>query len=94
VGAGVFDDTTLAIAGDWTMAILGVRQDLTWKMLDQAVITDDTGKVLLNLPQQDSVAMRVVARFGYALAAPITRVESDNTGDPFPFAVLHPAATP
>jgi len=94
VGAGVFDAATLAIVGDWTMAILGVRQDLTWKMLDQAVITDDTGKVLLNLPQQDSVALRVTARFGYALAAPITRVEVDHTGTAFPFAVLHPAATP
>src|SRR3954468_1049329 len=91
VPPGVFDATVDAIVGDWSMAILGVRQDLSWKMLDQAVITDDAGLVLLNLPQQDSVAMRVTARFGYALAAPITRREADVTGTPFPFAVLHPA---
>jgi HK97 family phage major capsid protein len=91
VQPGVFDADTAAVVGDFSMAILGVRQDLTWKMLDQAVITDDTGKVLLNLPQQDSVAMRVVARFGYALAAPITRREPGVTGTAFPFGVLHPA---
>jgi HK97 family phage major capsid protein len=91
VGPGVFDANTLSIVGDWSMAILGIRQDLTWKLLDQAVITDDTGAVLLNLPQQDSVALRVVARFGYALAAPITRREPENTSTPFPFSVLHPA---
>lgn len=88
VPAGVFDATTQAVVGDWSMAILGVRQDLTWKMLDQAVITDDAGVVLLNLPQQDSVALRVTARFGYALAAPVTRVEVDNVGTKFPFGVL------
>lgn len=92
VPAGVFDATTLALVGDYTMAILGIRQDLTWKMLDQAVITDDTGAVLLNLPQQDSVALRVTARFGFAYASPVTRVEVDNTGTKFPFTVLHPAA--
>jgi hypothetical protein len=37
------------------------------------------------------VAMRVVARFGYALAAPITRREPGVTGTAFPFGVLHPA---
>lgn len=88
VQPGVFDATTQALVGDYSMAILGVRQDLSWKMLDQAVITDDTGAVLLNLPQQDSVALRVTARYGYALAAPVTRREADATGTPFPFGVL------
>jgi hypothetical protein len=49
VGFGVFPATARAIAGDFSMAIVGVRQDLTWKMLDQAVITDDAGKVIVNL---------------------------------------------
>jgi HK97 family phage major capsid protein len=89
-GFGVFDPATaLAIAGDFRLAIVGVRQDITFKMLDQAVITDDTGKVIINLPQQDSQAMRVVARFGFVIANPLTR--SPNP-DQFPFGVLEPGA--
>ena len=86
VGFNVFTPDTVAIAGDFSMAIVGVRQDLTWKMLDQAVITDDAGKVLVNLPQQDSQAMRVVARFGFQIAAPKTHSPEAN---PFPFAVVN-----
>jgi hypothetical protein len=59
-------------------------------MLDQAVITDDTGAVILNLPQQDAVAMRVVARFAFQVAKPIQR---DQGATPYPFAVLHQAPT-
>lgn len=85
VGFNVFDATTDAVLGDFSMAIIGVRQDLTWKMLDQAVITDDTGVVKINLPQQDSQALRVTARFGFAVANPKTH--SPNA-TPHPFAVL------
>jgi hypothetical protein len=38
------------VSGDFSLGIIGVRQDLTYKVLDQAVITDDTGKVIYNLP--------------------------------------------
>ena len=48
-GGGVFDATTLAVVGDFTLAVLGIRQDMTYKILDQAVITDDTGAVIYNL---------------------------------------------
>lgn len=85
VGFNVFPATARAIVGDFSMAIVGVRQDLTWKMLDQAVITDDTGAVLVNLPQQDSQALRVTARFGFVIANPKTHSPNAN---PFPFAVL------
>src|SRR4051812_2100307 len=56
---GGWPGTNEAIAGDFSQGILGVRQDLTYKLLDQAVITDDTGAVIYNLPQQDMVALRV-----------------------------------
>jgi hypothetical protein len=67
--------------------VLGVRQDITYELLDQAVITDDTGAVIYNLAQQDMLAMRVVARFAFATAAPVTRPVT-GSGTPYPFAVL------
>lgn len=79
-----------ALAGDFTTGMLGVRQDLTYKILDQAVITDDTGKVIFNLPQQDMLAMRVVARFAWQVAKPYVY----GQGDPatlYPFAVMQNA---
>jgi len=87
VPAGSFPAAADAIVGDFSLAVVGVRQDITYKLLDQAVITDDTGAVILNLAQQDAVAMRVVARFGYSVAAPISRREPGETGTAFPFAV-------
>jgi hypothetical protein len=60
------------IAGDRSMAILGVRSDISFKIFTEGVISDDSGNVVLNLMQQDAVAMRVVARFGFAVAAPAT----------------------
>ena len=71
------------------MAVIGVRQDLTYKVLDQAVITDDTGKIIYNLPQQDMLALSVVACFAYAVANPASRNASGGTG--YPFAVLNEA---
>jgi HK97 family phage major capsid protein len=74
------------IAGDFTQGILGIRQDLSYKILDQAVITDDTGKVIYNLPQQDMLALRVVARFGWAVANPFNPSNPDDLTR-YPFAV-------
>lgn len=81
-----------AFAGDFTQAVLGVRQDITWKVLDQAVIQDNTGAIVYNLAQQDMVALRVVARFAFQIA---NTVNYDNIteGTRYPFSVLRsPAA--
>jgi hypothetical protein len=74
------------------MAVLGVRQDLTFKVLDQAVVSDDAGKIILNSAQQDSVILRVVARYGFAVGVPATLQESIS-GSPYPFATLEGAIT-
>lgn len=79
------------IAGDFTQAIIGIRQDITYKVLDQAVISDSDGAVLLNLAQQDSVALRAVMRVAYAVNTPVTRANMDAT-TPFPFAAVTPEA--
>jgi hypothetical protein len=70
------------------MGMLGVRQDLTYKILDQAVITDDTGVVIYNLPQQDMLAMRVVARYAFQVATPYV---FGQAGTEYPFAVMQNA---
>ena len=93
VGGGVFDATTLAVAGDFNLAVLGLRKDMTFKILDQAVITDDTGTVIYNLAQQDMVGMRVVFRAAYATANPITR-RDDTTSGAFPFAAVTETTVP
>ena len=92
VGGGVFDATTLAVAGDFDMAVLGLRQDFRFKILDQAVITDDTGQSSTTSPQQDMLAMRVTARYGYATAIPVTQAGSGASL--YPFATLESPVVP
>ena len=64
---------------------------MTYRVLDQASIVDDTGKVILALAQQDSVALRVVMRLAFAVGTPATLVDSVS-GPAYPFAVLGPGA--
>ena len=45
-------------SGQWDQLVWAMRQDITFKILDQAVITDAAGLVIYNLPQQDMVALR------------------------------------
>ncbi|WP_458089507.1 phage major capsid protein [Streptomyces malaysiensis] len=75
------------LMGDWSKAIIGLRQDISFKMFTEGVISDDDGKVILNLMQQDSVAMRVVMRVAFATANPATRLNT-NAATRSPFAVV------
>ena len=80
VDNGAWDASqAVLLMADWNNFVVGVRQDITYKMLDQAVITDDDGKVVLNLAQQDCVAMRVVFRVAFAVTNPINNLQSDKT---------------
>lgn len=79
------------IAGDWTQGILGMRQDLTYRMLDQAVITDNDGRIVYNLPQQSMVALMVTCRMAFQVPNPINRLNT-NSSTRYPFAVLYDAA--
>ena len=79
------------IAADWTKFVVGVRQDITFDLYDQMVISDDAGKVIFNAPQQDSKVLRVVFRVGYQVANPLTRLNPTGASR-YPAGVLTPAA--
>jgi len=67
------------LCGDFSKAIIGMRQDISFKMFTEGVISDDTGKVILNLMQQDAVAMRMVMRLAYATVNPVTVLNKGKT---------------
>jgi HK97 family phage major capsid protein len=75
------------ISGDKNQGIIGIRQDITYKILTEAVIQDNAGAIVYNLAQQDMVAMRVVFRVAFAVPNPIT-YENPTAGTRYPFAVL------
>jgi len=82
---GGISSTYWIFAGMWNHLVYAMRQDVTYKILDQAVLQDATGTITMNLAQQDMVALRAVMRVGFALPHPITRMDS---GTGYPFAVL------
>lgn len=87
---GVIDPATvLMFTGQWDKLLYAMRQDLTFKILDQAVLTDASNNIIYNLPQQDMVALRAVIRLGFALPNPINVVNTNSTTR-FPFSALVP----
>jgi HK97 family phage major capsid protein len=92
VSNGAWDDDYAMIVGDRNAAIIGVRQDITYRIFTEGVISDDSGNVVLNLMQQDAIAMRAVMRVAYATANPVNRINTDENTR-FPFAVLQEAGS-
>lgn len=60
-------------------AILGDKQQIRAKLLDQATITDGDGSTVINLAEQDMVALRLEERVGYLVVLP-TAVTVLKTG--------------
>ncbi len=88
--SGLFDlDEAVMIAGDFSKAVYAMRQDITYKVLDQAIIQDGDGSILYNLAQQDMVALRCVMRLGVQIANPVNR-RGVAEATRYPFAVLTP----
>ena len=88
VGTG---DTAVPLIGvDWSQVYVGIRQDITVKLLDQAVISDADGKVIFNLAQQDAKALRVVFRVGYQAVMPVNHQQTD-AAKRFPAGVIRGA---
>ena len=84
---GSVSSTYWLLSGDWTQLVYAMRQDITYKILDQAVIQDAGGNIVYNLAQQDMVALRAVMRLGFALPNPINRMQA-TAASRCPFAYL------
>ena len=89
---GAWDKTkSILIAGDFSQAVYAIRQDVTYKVLTEAVIQDpSSGDILYNLAQDDMVALRVVMRLGWEIPNPVNAL--NETATRFPFANLKPKA--
>lgn len=69
------------IAGDSSAAILGVRNDMQFKILDQATVGG------INLAERDMVAIRAKMRIGFQVAVPLS-IEVPSAATRYPFAIL------
>jgi HK97 family phage major capsid protein len=85
-GGGAGTNTRL-FAGDFSRFVLGVRQDITMKILDQAVIQDNTGAIMFNLAQQDMTAVRLTFRVGWQVSNPINNDQATEASR-YPAGVL------
>lgn len=88
---GAWDKTKAQlIVGDMSQAVYSIRQDITFKILDQAIIQDPaTKEIIYNLAQQDMLALRAVMRIGWEIPNPINALNPDE-GTRFPFALIEP----
>lgn len=75
----------LMVVGDASKAIIGIREDVTIKLLDQATVGG------IGLAERDMLALRFKFRVAFATAYSTAGI-SDKT-KAYPFAVLEPPAT-
>lgn len=84
---GTFNKSLFSlVAADTRNVKYSIRQDISYKIFEEGVITDADGKVILNLMQQDSKAMRVVMRLGWAVPNPVHALNANQAV--YPFAVM------
>lgn len=92
VYSGAWEPDKATMLGlDWDKQVVGIRQDITYDLFSEGVISDAEGKVVLNLMQQDTKALRVVMRVGWQTAIPVTRA-SKGKKKIYPGGVITPAA--
>lgn len=83
---GAWDDAvSTMLVGDPNFAILGIRQDITYKFLDQAAVT--VNGALISLAERDLLGLRFKMRVGFQTAETLT-IEGGSTA--YPFATLTP----
>jgi HK97 family phage major capsid protein len=82
--------SALQFSGDFKQVIYAMRQDVTYKLLTEAVIQDAAGDIVYNLAQQDMVALRAVMRLAWQVPNPINRLQ-ETEASRYPIGVLTPA---
>jgi len=82
------------IMGQWDQSMLAIRDDISMEMFDTGVITDNATPPVIqfNLLQQDMVALRVTARFAWAIPNPVSR-QQPTKASRYPFAVVQQKAS-
>jgi hypothetical protein len=80
-------DTTIAdaLVGDWRYLLVGVREDISFRTSDDAILQDDAGEIIANSFQDNLVALKVWMKLGYALGTPVL---PDNSGNASAFAAV------
>ncbi len=86
-GFGTLSGNAELIAGDFKQAVVGIREDISMKVFDSGVITDNLGNILYNLIQQDMVALRATMRIAFQVPNPINRQQEVELNR-YPFAVV------
>lgn len=84
---GAVSATYPLMGGQFDQLVYRIRQDVTYRVLDQAVIQDSAGTIVYNLAQQDMVALRATVRLGFALPNPINRMQA-TAASRVPFSFL------
>jgi len=75
-GAGV--NGVALLGGDWSQFVVGVKSGIEYKLITDGVITDDSGNIVYNLPQQDMQALRLKFRIGWQVANTINNDNPDG----------------
>lgn len=77
-------DDAVALVGDRSKVVLGIREDVQVKLLDQATL--GTGENQINLAERDMVALRFKFRVAFATAYST----AGGAATDYPFAVITP----
>lgn len=80
-----------AFLGDWRQFVLAVRQDITLKVSNEAVIQDNTGAIVYNSFQQDLTFLRLTFRCGWQVGNTIN-ADQPTEASRYPVVALRTAA--
>lgn len=87
VSGGVGVNGVALLGGDFSEFIVGVKSGIEVKVLTEAVITDNTGAIVYNLPQQDMTAIRLKFRAGWQVKNTINN-DQPTAADRYPVGYL------